>query len=55
VIGTVDHADRGIGAYSEITVRPAADFARLEEVLIVRTPPPSAEVRSDKSEVRSGK
>ena len=41
VIGTVDHADRGIGAYSEITVRPAADFARLEEVLIVKTPPAS--------------
>ncbi len=44
VIGTVDHADRGIGAYSEITVRPAADFARLEEVLIVRTPPASRAV-----------
>ena len=41
VIGTIDHADRGIGAYSEITVRPAADFARLEEVLIVKTPPAS--------------
>ena len=56
VIGTVEHSDRGIGAYSEITVRPAADFARLEEVLIVRTPPPSAtEVRSEKTEVRNGK
>ena len=44
VIGTIDHADRGIGAYSEITVRPAADFARLEEVLIVRTPPASRAV-----------
>lgn len=41
VIGTVDHADRGAGAYHEITVRPAADFARLEEVLIVKTPPAS--------------
>ena len=44
VIGTIDHADRGQGAYSEITVRPAADFARLEEVLIVRTPPASSGV-----------
>ena len=44
VIGTIDHADRGIGAYSEITVRPAADFARLEEVLIVKTPPASRAV-----------
>ena len=41
VIGTIEHADRGLGAYHEITVRPAADFARLEEVLIVRTPPAS--------------
>jgi len=41
VIGTVDHADRGAGAYHEIVVRPAVDFSRLEEVLIVRTPPAS--------------
>ena len=38
VIGTIDHADRGIGAYHEIVIRPAVDFSRLEEVLIVRTP-----------------
>lgn len=41
VIGTVDHTDSGDGAYHEIVVRPAVDFARLEEVLIVKTPPPS--------------
>lgn len=41
VIGTIDQADRGVGAYHEITIRPAVDFARLEEVLIVRTPPAS--------------
>jgi rod shape-determining protein MreC len=41
VIGTIDHADRGIGAYHEIVIRPAVDFTRLEEVLIVRTPPAS--------------
>jgi rod shape-determining protein MreC len=41
VIGTIDHTDRGLGAYHEITVRPASDFARLEEVLIVKTPPAS--------------
>lgn len=39
VIGTIDHAERGAGEYHEITVRPAVDFTRLEEVLIVRTPP----------------
>jgi rod shape-determining protein MreC len=41
VIGTVDRVDRGLGAFHEIVVRPAVDFARLEEVLIVRTPPAS--------------
>ena len=41
VIGTIEHTDRGVGAYHEITVRPAADFSRLEEVLIVKTPPAS--------------
>lgn len=41
VIGTIDRADRGSGAYHEIVVRPAVDFSRLEEVLIVRTPPAS--------------
>jgi rod shape-determining protein MreC len=41
VIGTIEHTDRGDGAYYEIVVRPAVDFARLEEVLIVRTPPAS--------------
>ncbi|MBY0493949.1 MAG: rod shape-determining protein MreC [Cyanobacteria bacterium] len=41
VIGMIDHADRGAGAYHEIVIRPAVDFSRLEEVLIVRTPPAS--------------
>ena len=41
VIGTIEHTDRGVGAYHEIAVRPAVDFSRLEEVLIVRTPPAS--------------
>lgn len=41
VIGTVDHADRGAGAYLEISVRAAVDLARLEEVLIVKSVPAS--------------
>jgi rod shape-determining protein MreC len=41
VIGTIDQADRGAGAYHEIVIRPAVDFSRLEEVLVVRTPPAS--------------
>ena len=40
VIGTVDVVDRGPGTYHEITVRPAVDFSRLEEVLVVLTPTP---------------
>ncbi len=44
VIGTIEHADRGAGAYHEISVRPAVDFARLEEVLIVKSVPASRAV-----------
>ena len=41
VIGTVDVVSRGSGTYHDITVRPAVDFSRLEEVLVVTTPPPA--------------
>jgi rod shape-determining protein MreC len=44
VIGTVDRVDRGLGAFHEIVVRPAVEFTRLEEVLVVRTPPASREL-----------
>jgi rod shape-determining protein MreC len=40
-IGTIETAERGSGTYYEITVRPAVDFTRLEEVLVVTTPPPA--------------
>jgi rod shape-determining protein MreC len=39
VIGTVESVERGSGTYHEITLRPAVDFSRLEEVLVVTTPP----------------
>jgi rod shape-determining protein MreC len=45
VIGTVDAVDRGQGPYHEIVVRPAVDFSRLEEVLVVLTPPASGSAR----------
>jgi rod shape-determining protein MreC len=48
VIGTVETVERGAGPYHEIRVRPAVDFARLEEVLIVLTPPPSREAAAVK-------
>jgi rod shape-determining protein MreC len=41
VIGTVEAITRGSGSYHQITVRPAVDFARLEEVLVVTTRPPT--------------
>jgi rod shape-determining protein MreC len=41
VIGTVEAVERGGGTYLEISVRPSVDFTRLEEVLVVTTPPPA--------------
>ena len=41
VIGTVEAIERGAGTFHEIMVRPAVDFSRLEEVLVVTTPPPA--------------
>jgi rod shape-determining protein MreC len=41
VIGTIDNVAGSVGEYHEISVRPAVDFSRIEEVLIVRTPPAS--------------
>ena len=38
VIGTVETVDRGPGTFHKIIVRPAVDFSRLEEVLVVTTP-----------------
>ena len=44
VIGRVETVDRGNGIYMVIRVRPIVDFPRLEEVLVVLTPPPGAAV-----------
>jgi rod shape-determining protein MreC len=38
VIGTIEQVGAGSSGYHLITVRPAVDFTRLEEVLVVRTP-----------------
>lgn len=38
VIGTIEQVERGAAGYHVITLRPAVDFSRLEEVLVVRTP-----------------
>jgi rod shape-determining protein MreC len=42
VIGKVENVDRGSGIYKIIRVRPAVDFNRLEEVLVVATMPQAA-------------
>jgi rod shape-determining protein MreC len=39
VIGTIEAVERGPGTFHKISVRPAVDFSRLEEVLVVTTPP----------------
>ena len=42
VIGTVEQVDNGNGIYKLIRVRPTVEFNRLEEVLVVKTPPAQA-------------
>jgi len=39
VIGRVESVEKNGPAYRRITIRPAVDFSRLEEVLVVVTPP----------------
>jgi rod shape-determining protein MreC len=39
VIGKVEQVDNGNGIYKAIRVRPLVEFNRLEEVLVVKTPP----------------
>jgi rod shape-determining protein MreC len=41
-IGTIESVERGTGLYKVIRVRPSVDFSRLEEVLVVTTPPVKA-------------
>jgi rod shape-determining protein MreC len=43
VIGTVESVERGPGTYHQIRIRPAVEFSRIEEVLVVLTPPPARE------------
>ena len=50
VIGTVETVERGPGTYHDIRVSPAVDFSRLEEVLVVLTPPPGHETAPAKGE-----
>ena len=38
VIGQIESVERGAGAFSAIVIRPAVEFSRLEDVLVVLTP-----------------
>ena len=50
VIGRVESVERSGGAYKRITVRPAANFSALEEVLVVLSPTPTKEPGDGASE-----
>ena len=47
VVGQVESVSRGGGAFGAVLVRPAVDFTRLEDVLVVMAPPQT----DDQSEV----
>lgn len=49
VIGTVEQVDNGNGIYKTIRVRPSVEFNRLEEVLVVKTPPAQVANAEDRS------
>jgi rod shape-determining protein MreC len=46
VIGQIESIERGAGEFSNIAIRPAVDFSSLETVLVVLTPPISADDES---------
>jgi rod shape-determining protein MreC len=50
VVGQIESIERGAGTFSSIVVRPSVDFASLETVLVVLTPPAAADVRATNRE-----
>ncbi|MGE0448029.1 MAG: rod shape-determining protein MreC [Vicinamibacterales bacterium] len=46
-LGIVDRVEKGAGPYRNILVRPSVDFASLEDVLVVLTPPPARQPSSE--------
>jgi rod shape-determining protein MreC len=50
VIGQIQSVRRGAGQYSAIVIRPAVDFATLEAVLVVLTPPSPPEASAPVAE-----
>jgi rod shape-determining protein MreC len=50
VIGTIEGVEKSGPAYKRITVKPAVDFASIEEVLVVITPAPAQDTGQGVSE-----
>jgi rod shape-determining protein MreC len=50
VIGTIEAVEKSGPAYKRITVKPAVDFASIEEVLVVTTPTPAQDTGQGVSE-----
>ena len=53
LIGSIESMEKGGGAYTRITVKPAVDFTGLEEVLVVLTPTPARESGRGERRVRA--
>lgn len=49
IVGWIERLERSGGAYRNVIVKPAVDFSRLEEVLVVLTPPTPDEAAADGS------
>lgn len=47
VIGQIESIERGGGSFSAVIIRPAVDFASIEDVLVVLTPPAIAETGAE--------
>jgi rod shape-determining protein MreC len=48
-IGLVERVDKSGVGYREIAVKPAVDYSRLEELLVVLTPTPSREAGEERT------
>ena len=46
VIGQIESIERGAGMFSSIVIAPSVDYSSLENVLVVLTPPPTADAVS---------
>jgi len=47
VVGQIESLEGTAGGFRDITIRPAVDFSRLEDVLVVLTPPAGADAAGD--------